>query len=614
MRLQELGLQGIADLVGAAQARLNPGYNALLAPRERISGIVAALDELLFAEGYRPEARALVAPGASASRVAATLETTDGTTFRLMRDIVGGAVKLSSHDVTKNQLVPVSSVAAEVAQFLRGRIGLPSRRAFAGAFLLRATDLPSAWGATPATSVATTSSARAPDAGTLRLRLVELDKQLATTEGSQQLEWELDGLQKRRFEIDDELRKLRVDDSVVTQARAALDGFAYLEALGGEALLGRYEAYRELVTRRDADLKRWEEEREEMTRASRAAKPQPVHRDWRVVGGLALGTVAVVVGAAIGGLARYVALLDIPAFGVAVWALWQHIDERELVAQGRRRLTRSDERRAKVAIRDVEEIAAVEKLLEQSNLRDGDEIRDALAQRAQAQAALDSARGAKKQASENPRLAALAAEKRILDRKIAAVEERLTVGAVDAGEIAALRDEAKRLRAQLDPATPASVATPAVATSDPLRRGVQQWLVAVQDLSLTDVGELLTPLGEHASRLVAALTGGRLQAVRLVRDGTVEVVSQQGEARAWSSLAPGARDVVFLALRGGLVAAIEPARRMPFVLDVPSDLVWGGAPVLHTFVKTVAELTQVVHLVARAAEAPLAAQPFGPEQ
>lgn len=616
MRFHELALQGIGDLVDAAQARLTPGYNALLAPRERAATVVLALDELLFADGFRPEAASLAAPGAASSRAAATLETSDGSTFRIVRDLASGAVRLTSWDKAKNQYVPVSTVAAEIGQFLRGRLGMPSRRGFGSAFVLRAADLPSAWGANKDTApnAAPPSASPRVDTAAQRARLTEVEAQLVASEAGQKIEWELDGLQKRRFEIDDELGKLRFDDRALAEAQALSEQLAFLDAAGGEALLHRHEAYEGLVARRNTDMKRWEEEREHLMRTTPTGRPASVVRDWRVYGGLGAGLLAIGIGAVLGSVWRYVALLDIPAFGLAVWSLWQHIEQREQLAAGRRRVALSDERRAKILARDAEEITAVEALLAKLDLQSADEIRDALARRAQAQQALAAAREARQQATENPRVAALTAEKRVLDRKIATMEERLAAGAVEASEIAALRDEARRLRTMLDaPQGPTPTTTAQVAPDEDLRQQVARWLGGVQDLWLTDVSELLPVLAKHASTLVAKLTSGRLTALRLAHTGTLEVVSVQGESRSWSSLAPGARDTVFLAVRGGLVAALDQARRLPVVVDVPSDLVWGGAPVLQAFVQALAETTQVIHLVARRDEAAGAAQPFGPE-
>jgi hypothetical protein len=529
----------------------------------------------------------------------------DGATFRVMRDLVAGSSQLLEFNRDSKSFAEVATAAEEISQFLRARVALPTRQTFETVFLLRASNLPSAATMPELDTAGAEAEAapEAPDPAQLVARLKEIEAALAGQQRVEELEFELDGLQKQRFSLEDQLRATTSDESELEEAHAGARQWQYLETLP-EGFGSRHAAYLELVRKRDGDLERWQKERDSIERFERSVAVEPLLSDWRLWAGFGVGALALAVAVVLGGIFRYVALLDIPAFGLAVAILVQNLSQRERRERTLVRLRISDERRDKIRARDREEICAVEALLAEVGLDDA-EVRGALARREAARARLRELEQAAAAAARDPERIRLQERCRELARRAGELEGELaTLGSVPVDTLA-LRSEAEHIRGRLEAcAAPASEPEPAPETTarQPMGEG---WMEAALDLLLTDAASAARTLSERASLLVRALSENRLAGVHLDSDGAVAIrVGAPGEWVPWDRMPPAAQDLAYLALRGGLFLAIDQRARAPFVCTDIEAHVSGGVTVTRTLFTTLGHGGQVIHIVRHPDQAP----------
>jgi hypothetical protein len=599
----DLALQGIHDLVGSTRVRVQSGYTALVSSQVQPDTLVAGLCELLFAEGVSLGATDFAAPGARSTGGGITVTAADGATFRIMRDLRVGSSQLLEFQRDTKSFAEVATAADEISQFLRARVALPTRQTFEKVFLLRAADLPSAASVPELDTAEPEAATEEPEPAQLTARLEEIEVALAGHQRVEDLEFELDGLQKQRFSLEDQLRATASDGNELEEARAGVRQWRYLDALP-EGFGSRHVAYLELVRKRDGDLERWQKERDGIERSERSAAVEPLLGDWRLWAGLGVGAMAVAVAVVLGGVFRYVALLDIPAFGLAVAILVQNLSQRERRERTLVRLRISDDRRGKILARDKEEISAVEALLAEVGLGDG-EVRGALARREAARERLRELEQAAAAAARDPERIGLQEKCNELAARASKIEGELAIlGSVPVDTLA-LRSEAEHIRGRLEAcATPASEPEPAPEATAPQPMG-EGWMRAALDLLLTDAASAARPLSERASLLVRALSENRLAGVQLDGDGAVAIrVGASGELVPWDRMPPAAQDLVYLALRGGLFLAIDQRARAPFVCADIAAHVSGGVAVTRTLFTTLGHGGQVIHIVRHPDQAP----------
>ena len=605
MILLDLALQGIRDLSGSAQTSFKGGYNGITCGKTNPSTLVEGLKETLYAGPYDPQKQVLAAPGAEKTVGVATAMANDRAVFRVVRDLVRGGVQLSQYNAEAKQFVQASNEVGEINQLLRGRVGLLSKEAFESVFCLKRSSLPSNVGKAPEpVAPAIPSGQAAPNVEGLRTRLAEVERIVSQHAALEQMEFEFDGLQKEQFQIEDALKTFSTDDTALVQAQEAVNHYTYLDPLG-DNFLARFQAYEEMRERRDTDLKRWRQQREELERKARTLVVEPVSQDWRVWAGLAAGFLAVVSAYIMGDGMRFVALLDIPAFFLTAFALWQALSTREDARANEYQLSMSDEREGKIRGRASDEIKTVEELMKLCRLDTAVEVQQELAAREQAHAALKYAEQQLSTSKNNPERIAL--EKRLAEvkQKAADIEDQLAAMSGSPVDMGSLRAEATDLRlrieslgAQAPPVMPITMSgAHTLVAGDPMEalRVVQQFLDVAVDLMLTARTEALAALGAQASTLIDNLSAGLLSRVAIGTDGTVTIATSSGDNLSWAEADPVTQDLVYLALRGALLELLSAKMRMPLVIDDDAEGFGPLAGVVPVLSARVGQKVQVLH-------------------
>jgi len=587
--LLDLALQGFQDLATATRVRLQSGYCAIVVPKFSPETVIRGIVAVLFGEAKES--------GPAKSSGGASVMGPDGTTLRVMRDFGVGTAQLLEFDRAAKAFKPLTSDLREIQATLTSRVLLPTREAFERVFVLRPRDLPSRAHVPEALPLSKKPPA---DPEVLRARLAEIDLTLANLKHVADLEFELDGLQKQRFDTEDRLKALAYDPTELEEARVIDQRTAYLDVLTPDAVQ-RFDNLGKLIERRDAELERWQLERDQLERQERQAEVSPLLGDWRLWAGLAAGSLAVVVGAELGSVWRYLALLDIPAYGLSAFLVFRHLNQREVREQLHSRHRLSDQRRERIVSRDAGEIAAVEAMLKDADVSSRAELAKALEMRRAVRERLQALTQAREAAVDNPEKRTLNDTLQTVMTRITAIEEELQMMAALPVDTTAMRTEADGIREELELLRPKPKAPPADS-----RAPLDAWFKAAQGLLLTDAEATARTLSERASLVVRALSGNRLVAVVYDAQGDTFIRSAQGSSAKWDALPEAARDLVYLSLRVGLFLALDPKARAPFLVEDLAEVLTGGLATEELLLATLAQAGQLVQIVRRPDQAPKA--------
>lgn len=493
MLIHEIVLQGVPGSPDLVRLTLGQGVN-LVVPGGQGLGLVRLIVHVLFDESVEPP-QDLVAPGAEVARAGLTLQDRSGRVYRVLRDLKLGSVQLLAFDPSARSFQPVSSRAAEVGQYLRAQVQVPAEDVLAGLYCLRGEDAPSLQPAEPApaeTGPATgtppggvpamglagrqmtppgggpaASGAHFPGhAGTapstpsggpgmiasgrsreeIQRRLEALEAQAAAVAEIDDVQFELDGVQRKIDEIDAALARVRELQAQVEDLDRRIAAFGDLAHLP-EDITERVRAYAHALDRRDRALERIERERDSFSEYV-AVPAEPLVRSKVFLGGVA-GTVAVA-GLAIGlDLRPLFALLPV-GLGTLAFSLLVHFDEREEREGVQRRLSMLDDRREKAERSFEIETSLVRRTMEQIGATSAAELLERLEQR---EALIEErSRFAREletlEGSEEAR--ARQAEREALQAQADALEAKLAGSGGYATDPAELRREIEALRAELE--------------------------------------------------------------------------------------------------------------------------------------------------------------------
>jgi hypothetical protein len=561
------GIRGVAPAGG--RATLRPGYNVVAAD----GAVLRRLLEALFYPDPRDAdalPRAAGGPANAPVRAGLTVVGNDRVTYRLVRDFAAGA-QLHRFDAERRSFALVSQDLAEIGKAMQARIGVPSSGRLGALLSLSAADLPSRQGGAATAPAAPQRTALTPEQA--RRRLDSLRGELEKAKVAEKLQYQLDGLQSKLFKLDEALKggaRLRDELAKAEAARTEVAGAAELAAQLGDPE-AKLAAYGKATARREEAQAKATAEREALARAEATGAPRPFWTDPRFWAGTA-GGVAIALAALVGSSTfhdlRYLAILDIPAFGWGAWVALRWVgalEEWERIAR-RRRIVDEWERKVEAQYeRDAAEIREAVKALGVSKPA---ELKDALGRAADADAAVAEWRGRLAEWEAAPESRGAAAEKAKVEEALRLVEARLSA---EAGgfvrDVRSIEAEIQRLEAEA-----AAPAGPSAAPVPPSGAGGVEPLRALAERAAAELGgtaaAAVRAVAPKASAALAGLSFQRLQALQVDERGNVQIQTG-GRPVPAMSLPIADRDLVWLALKlslveqalagGGLVAVAEDA-------------------------------------------------------
>ncbi len=590
------------------RATLRPGYNVVAADGVALHRLLAALLHPTPQDGEEL-ARAQGAPGGGPVRAGLTLVGDDRVTYRLVRDF-GAGCQLHRFDPEKRAFVPVSAEFNEIAGLLRSPIGVPSPEKLGALLSLSIYELPSKAGGGLATSPALPPVMRQALSGEqASKRVEELRVELARAKVAAKLQEQLDQAQSRLFKLEEALKSgQRVQEAVAGAAadRAALQAVAEAAATLGDPT-ARFVAYQKSAAKRAEADGRIAAEREAILEAQARGAPPPVWTAPPFLAGVLGGLVLLVVGLLAGDSdLRYLALLDIPAFGWSAWLALHWIDAQAAWGRLGRRSRLVDDWEAKVLAQFTRDAGPIDEALKKLGLGKLAELKDALERLAAADQGVAEARQRLAEWEIDAQTTDALAEHGRVEEEMKQVEGQLSdqaggfvrdVAAVEA-DLARVEAEAAASPSAAQPPAPAPVSarTPArpVAVApggEPLRNLLER---AAAELGGSPAS-VARGLSIKASQAVAAFTLNRLTGVSADDRGNVQVVNG-GRAIPAMTLPPAERDLVFLALK---LALLEQAVAEGRTLAILEDAFAGLSDVVRRsagrMLKALARPGQVIH-------------------
>lgn len=554
----DFALQAFRDVRAQAAVTLQRGYNAVVCDSVVPETVVDAALELCLPVGGNEQGRGIV-----------TFVGRDGATYRLLRDFATGGAQLYAFEPTRRQFLPVAEGPHAVSIALKTQLAVADRTLLADTFTLTGDHMPP-------------SDKPRPQNPAARARLTALEQKMAMQARGKHLEHQLDQMTQRKLEVDDLIAAKAVNIDRVHRADAALAPYAQLQVLPDD-FLAFYESAIEKERQKRSDLVRWQQEHVEQERLVRAAEHSPII-DWRVATGLLGGIIAVGVGLSIGGPFRYIAMGDIPLFGLATFALWQNLSHREELSIAKKRLAASDRRREQIEHRDTDVIAKAHEMAAMVGLESIDEVRRTMNGREAAKAEAAEARRIYQEAEDDPELIRLREEKTALDATLRAVEKELASMAMSGVDMGVMQAEAASLKRLLGIREE---------RADELSRTFE---LALQHFggNPTQAAMLLT---QRATQFITHLTSKKVTRIEVDIDGAMSVVTEAG-VQAPQLLPVPLRELVILAMRGALLTSLPAEQRLPFIVGPLELSMPGGDDLLRRYLGVLAQAGfQVVHLL-----------------
>jgi hypothetical protein len=435
-------------------------------------------------------------------------------------------------------------------------------------------------------------------------RLAELRGELERARIAERLQEQLDTLQSRLFKLDEALKSgQRVQDALAAALadRAALEQVAAVAATLGDAS-ARLGAFEKSASRRAEAEGRIAQERDAINEAQARGAPLPVWQSPSFLAGLVAGLVALVAGLAAGDSdLRYLALLDIPAFGWSAWVALRWIDGHEAWGRMGRRGQVVDDWEAKVQAQFARDAGSVNQALKTLGLAGPAELVDALERLAAADHVVAEGRRKLTEWEADAQTTDAQAEQLKVEEAMRDVETRLTEQAGGfVREVQSVEAELARLEAEAAAAPRASSTLVAPGPTRPVTaasggeplRGLLERAAAELGGSPTSVARLVAA---RASQTVAGFTLNRFSGVSADDRGNVQVVSG-GRPVPAMSLPPAERDLVFLALK---LALLEQALATDKSVAILEDAFAGMSDMVRRTagrtLKALARPGQVIH-------------------
>jgi hypothetical protein len=602
MHWVEFALQGVRGFLPSVRVALKPGYWTLL-PNTPGAPLVGLTSELCFPDGRGGDARYASAEGGNPSKAALWIVGRDRQTYRLLREL-GRSGSLHRVNATTRGHDLVTEDPSEMAQFLRAQVGFPPRGRYETLFTFTPGQLPSKRprrsAAQPRPSGGNPVVEAPVDPGQARARLTELEKELALASEVERLQFRADGVSAQVFQLETRLKSVHVLEQELAEARRGLQQTPTVESLGLiPDIIERSRNFPALVARVDETLAKMETDRQ--VDVATAPNPNPLRRDGRFWAGMALGAAALFTGATVTGPLKYLALLDIPAFGLAALVALKRVEDLQWVELAVRKGDRLGDRERLVREQFETDAQPVRNAMKILGVEQPHEIVAALeehpkwaAREAELEQRLQTAKVNPEYGAASTQLAELKAEQEALNAKLAEKGHYVR----DAREV---EREMARMREALTPA-PRRIATPGVPIPAAGAEGVDDFTPALvgaaADLLTIDVPTLAGRIAERCAQYLVALTDRRVEGLDISHEGR-GMARIGGKQVPVGQLSPQDIDWVWLGLRLSLLERLITHEPMPVLLeDMATGMDEARLPMLGRMLKGLGGGTQLLHVTA----------------
>ena len=618
MHFVEVAIQNVRGFSPAGRFPLKTGYLILKPPTADVLPLAGLSLSLLYSDGRGGDASFAGSSGRS-GKAALTFVGQDGMTYRVLREL-GGSGSLHRLNPTTSQPELMSSDTGEINQYLRGQAGLPPRTTFEQVYCLQLVMLPSrrprksspkaaaakASGSTP--SLANASAVQpAADIPAAEAKVKALEKEVIVSREVDQLQFKVDELSSLIFEADSKLKGGEGLKTAIAEAEAAWRAAPTPESLGlPQDILSRVKRYPKAVARRDEALARLETDRD-AEEADAVVHVPPLTKNRYFWGGLGSGVlflgVSVGLGFTVGPMWRYLALLNIPAFGTAALMALRYVDDLQKATRKGTKDNRKGAREKKILDEFELEDAPVRMALKALNVETLDEIPPALERKDLLGIRLGELQTQLEEFEASPDFQDALRQSQDLRAEQETLNAELTAKGTYVRDLREVERELGRLKESiaLAKAPPAPVVVGGVATAapvDPLEDPSPLVLAQAADVLTSDLLSVQALLKDRCVQYLTALTDRRYQGVEWDRDGNAFALTANSRIPV-GELPPKDLDLYYLALRLTVVEKTCARVKRPFLLDdVLTGVDEAKLPLVARMLKHLGTLTQVLHVTA----------------
>ncbi|QQR47848.1 chromosome segregation protein SMC [Myxococcus xanthus] len=617
MQFAEVAVQNVRGFSPAGRFALKAGYLVLKPPSAESSPLAGLSLALLFADGRGTDA-SFIATGAKSGKAALTFVGVDGVTYRVLRDL-GGSGTLHRMNPTTQQPELVSSDASEISQFLRGQAGLPPKTTFEQVYCLQLGQLPSRRprkSAAAAAKVDPKTSGRYPslasastvlpaeDIPAAEAKLRALEQELAASTEVDSLQFKADGVASQIFDAEQRLKGTEGLKVAISEAEAAWRAAPTPESLGlPQDIVNRLKRHPKVIARRDEALARLNADRANEAEARPASVPSLTQNMgfWAGLGaGVLFLALAVGLGFGVDRTFRYLALLDIPAFGVAAFLALRYVDDLQKATRHGSKENRFDVREKKILEEYEAEAAPLRMAQKALDVEELDGIAPALERKELLAARVAELQDQLHTMESDPDYLAAAAQVQSLKAEAEALNDELTQKGTYVRDVREVEREMGRLKESIAlakaPPPPAAPGPDGSVPVETLEDPSPMLLSQAADVFTTDILSVQAMLKERCVQYLTALTDRRYQGIEWDREGKAFALAS-GRRVPVGELPAKDLDLYYLALRMTVVEKASARVKRPFLLeDVFTGMEEVKLPLIARMLKHLGTLTQVLHV------------------
>ncbi|WP_434390775.1 ATP-binding protein [Melittangium boletus] len=633
MHFVELAVQNVRGFSPTGRFALKTGYLVLKPPAADPSPMAGLSLALLFPDGRGGDAAFSASPQ-KPGKAALTLVGQDGVTYRVLRELGGGG-SLHRLNPTTKQPELVTQDTAEANQFLRGQVGLPPRGTFESIFCLQAGQLPSrrprggGRATTSSGGLRTKSSPGMPavrtqsspglalgglasaqavqpahDIPAAEARQKELEKELLLCKEVDNLQFEVDGLNSQVFDLEQKLRGTEGLKEKVREAEALWNAEPTPEKMGLPAdIAARAERYGRVLARRDEAIARLLADKDlAEEEAARLPEIQPLVKNRNFWIAVAAGVLFFGLSFFLSKSARYVALLDVPAFGFAAVLALRYVEDLQEKDRVDRRNETFTAREKKITEEFEAEAAPVRRAMEIFDVDTPGDIPPRLQRREQLGSEVAQLRTQLITQERHPEFIAAGEQLPLIRQQIELLNAKIEQKGTFVRDMREVERELSRLKESIalarNPQAMASLSGHDVSSGpEPLEDPSPLLLGQAGDLLTLDVHAVTGVMRERCTQYFSALTERRYVGVEWDRDGNTSVVGASGRRQLLSELPPREVDLFFLSLRLTVVEKVSARVKMPLLVeDAFLGVDESRLPLLGRMLKHLGTLTQVLHV------------------
>jgi hypothetical protein len=596
VKILELTAEGVRGFSSAAKVELPAGYSVLEPSSPDGAPLAGLVSSLLFPDGRGGEA-AYLAPGKQSGTVTLMFRGNDQGTYYLARHL-GGAGALHRLSQGGGQWELVTENNQEMAEYLRGQIGLPPKSTFQQGFTLLSAQFPgesAKRNANRSRAGSAGAGGAASDVEAARDKLLLLTTELDASEQVEQLQYKLDAATSELADVQSKLAEGTKLKAAVKQAEAACAAAPTPESAKAPAdIVERAQRLPQLLAKRDAALAQLEEGR--AAEASVRASVDPLRRNPIFWAALSVGLCFFVLGLVLSGAGRYLALLDIPAFGFAALIALRYVDELERVDREARKGQRLAAREKKILADYETEAQWVKKAMHALGTDSPAGLVEIFSQKATLGERAQDLRNQLEAMEKDSYYASLVAKQEELKGQHDALEAALTERGSYAREARVVEREIQRLRKVVESASDPEEASSGPPQTERIEDLSPQVLALAADLLLVDSRSAAELLRDRWGQLFATFTARRYSGVEFDTAGKAAAIGSQGRIQA-GELPRKDLDLVYLAGRVALVEKCAGRAKMPLLVESLPDTVGDEAlPLIGRVLKHLGALTQVIHV------------------